>query len=469
MITNTGKQIIAKYLIGQTPSFASHIAVGCGKKPLKNINLGIENIQILGDQMIITTDAEHGLSVGQSVTLSGTWWPVGIVTLDGTREVVDVLSTTILGEVVWNKIVVDAPLGFDSEENEQMVSVARVFVNFDSQQDLDFEMFRVPISSRGYVIEDNVSKIVFTAELPTEERYEMSEIGVYSAGANPSAGIYDSRMLYSFSETENWEYHSTVDPASIPVKNEPLDAGGTTDVINVVNPVFQTTSDNRIFTNSARINRNELGRFLNSTIMIAGDTSKIYVDEDSRLVLDDTTYDSTHIHLDGISTDFNKQSPLDELRLAFSIVNKVGGDESPIPAQMLMILEFTSGHVADSPSAKFEVNIEHSSIQNDIYNFNTNRYFVVKKQLQELIKTQDFSWDGVSLLKIYVCVLDSEGVPSSNYYVALDGLRLENKGSINPLYGLTGYSVIANQTERTIVKEQNTTNYVEFRTNIGIS
>jgi hypothetical protein len=65
--------------------------------------------------------------------------------------------------------------------------------------------------------------------------------------------------------------------------------------------------------------------------------------------------------------------------------------------------------------------------------------------------------------------LDSEGDPSPNHYIALDGLRLENKGSINPLYGLTGYSVIANQTERTIIKEQNTTNYIEFRTNIGIS
>jgi hypothetical protein len=37
MITNTGKNIIAKYLLGQAPAFASYIAVGCGPKPLSDL------------------------------------------------------------------------------------------------------------------------------------------------------------------------------------------------------------------------------------------------------------------------------------------------------------------------------------------------------------------------------------------------------------------------------------------------
>ena len=36
MITNNGKEIIAKYLLGQAPSFASYIAAGCGARPLAN-------------------------------------------------------------------------------------------------------------------------------------------------------------------------------------------------------------------------------------------------------------------------------------------------------------------------------------------------------------------------------------------------------------------------------------------------
>lgn len=43
MITNTGKKILAKYLIGQTPSYASHIAVGCGAKPLEPFEIGLED------------------------------------------------------------------------------------------------------------------------------------------------------------------------------------------------------------------------------------------------------------------------------------------------------------------------------------------------------------------------------------------------------------------------------------------
>ena len=34
MITNTGKTIISKYMLGQIPAYASFLAVGCGKKPL---------------------------------------------------------------------------------------------------------------------------------------------------------------------------------------------------------------------------------------------------------------------------------------------------------------------------------------------------------------------------------------------------------------------------------------------------
>ena len=34
MITNTGKSIIGKYLLGQAPAYASYIAIGCGAQPL---------------------------------------------------------------------------------------------------------------------------------------------------------------------------------------------------------------------------------------------------------------------------------------------------------------------------------------------------------------------------------------------------------------------------------------------------
>jgi hypothetical protein len=60
-------------------------------------------------------------------------------------------------------------------------------------------------------------------------------------------------------------------------------------------------------------------------------------------------------------------------------------------------------------------------------------------------------------------------VPSEDYYIALDALRLENIATTNPLYGLTGYSVVKNTDAETIIKSPNTSNYIEFRFSVGVT
>ena len=112
-------------------------------------------------------------------------------------------------------------------------------------------------------------------------------------------------------------------------------------------------------------------------------------------------------------------------------------------------------------------------LKNAIADFQTNRYFVVSKQLQDLYTTSGFTWDLVTIVKIYACVITDESgefdVPSNNYYIALDAMRLENIATTNPLYGLTGYSVIKNDNAETIIKSPNTSNYVEFRFSVGVT
>ena len=109
MITNTGKGILAKYLIGQISSYASYIAVGVGPEPF---------------------------SEGDSLP------------------------------------------------------------SFENKKNLEFEVFRVPIVSRGYVYDENgIANVVFAAELPTDQRYEITEIGIYPGSSNPAAGVLDSKML----------------------------------------------------------------------------------------------------------------------------------------------------------------------------------------------------------------------------------------------------------------------------------
>ena len=388
MITNTGKSIIGKYLLGQAPAYASFIAVGCGPTPLQ------------------TGDVSN---------------------------------------------------------------------DFATKENLDFEMFRVPISSRGFVNENGTNKIVLTAELPTEERYEISEIGLYSAGSNPSAGSYDSKTVFSFTTGEAWQYQTTSSSSLIPTQTESLDSPQDDNIISVASPVFQTNADNPIFYEASRASRYERCRFLNNTIIIQGNEANLTISEDSGPTLDHFVVEegSNYIKLTGANVDFTKNSLNDELRLAFSLINK-NGESLSIPDTIRILLDFSS--TDGSEFARFESEINQGSsgnLENSIADFETNRYFVVSKKINELYTSANFTWDVVTTVKIYVCVLVEESgpnlVPSEDYYIGLDALRLENISTVNPLYGLTGYTIIKNDNVETIIKSPNTQNYIEFRFSIGVT
>jgi hypothetical protein len=396
-------------------------------------------------------------------------------------------------------------------------------------------MFRVPVSSRGIVNEDGISKIVLTAELPTEERYEISEIGIFSAGINSAAGSYDSKTILAFSETENWQHHTSTTTTSIglPIV-EALDSPLNNNIIATTNPVFQTNADNSIFYKESRANIYERSRFLNNMVMIRGDdanltksvsitgasgngtrieytTSKVH-----NLKIGDTvtvtginpvnynitgtvstiptttkftllsnqigTYvsggsttvthfyietGSNHIHLTGTQVDFTKNSPTDEIKLAFSIINKDGTSGSS-PDRVRVLVEFSSSDATDSgENARFEVDMINGTSAGQ-YDLDSNRYHVITKQLQDLYTTPGFNWSAVTIVKVYASTFVSN-VISDDYYVAFDAMRLENVSTVNALYGLTGYSVIKNADQVTIVKSPNTANYVEFRFAIGVS
>ncbi|OBQ45617.1 MAG: hypothetical protein AN484_01225 [Aphanizomenon flos-aquae WA102] len=377
MITSDGQKILAKYLVGQAPAYASYIAIGCGAKPVASDHV------------------------------------------------------------------------FSTEENNSI----------KNKTNLDFEMFRVPITSRGYVNENNINKIVFTAELPTSERYEITEVGLWSAGSNPTAGSNDSRTIFSFSDAENWQYHGEGQPASIPSYEEELHSGN--NVISKTEIAFQTNADNPIFTTEKREARGERCRFLNNMVAIRGDMSTINVLSSGKLEINPV---SKHIHLTGASLDFDKASPKDDLRLAFSLINKDGQSDLQ-PDEIRVMIEFAQGDEHNvGQYARFETVIKNSDADVD---FATGRYFVSVKKFEELTKSTGFTWNVVDVVRFYVSVIKNS-VVSNDYYVCLDALRLENTTSSNPLYGLTGYSVIKNTNSKPILKAPNSTNHIEFRFGLDV-
>ena len=383
MITNIGKNLLAKYLVGQTQSYASHIAVGCGPNPVAS---------------------------------------------DGGN-----------------------------------------FGDYALKKSLDFEMFRVPIISRGFVNEDGIDKVVLTAQLPTEERYEITEVGIFSAASNPVAGSFDSRNIYSFAETDSWLYQPFNSPAiEIDSVYSPLDGQSENGIINQTLNVFQTNADNRVFTQQNRVARNERCRFLNNIIAIVGNDSTLTRNLSGKL---DIGTGSKYIRLNETTVDFTKNSPLDELRFAFSVVNKVANSNT-VPDNVKILLEFShTGLNSSQEYARFEVDIDHVGYTEgtalETINFASNRYVVATKALKDLNKTDNFDWREVAVAKIYACVTENN-LPSDQFYVCLDGLRLENITSTNSLYGLTGYSVIKTVGAKPIIKSANTTNYIEFRFALGV-
>jgi hypothetical protein len=155
--------------------------------------------------------------------------------------------------------------------------------------------------------------------------------------------------------------------------------------------------------------------------------------------------------------------------LAFSLVNK-DGDSLAIPDTVRILVDFAETDTLGGEFARFEAEINHGTSGNPelVQDFETNRYFVVTKQLQELYTSANFTWNAVTVVKIYACVIDG-GSPSEDYYIALDAIRLENVATVNPLYGMTGYSIIKTDGAETIIKSPNTSNYIEFRFSIGVT
>ena len=369
MITNDGKNIIAKYLIGQASAYASHIAIGCGPTPL-----------------------------GSSANLA---------------------------------------------DNA---------VEYAAKKRLDFEMLRVPITSRGYVSENGVSKIVFTAELPTEERYEITEVGVFSAGANTTAGAYDSKILYTFSE--NWEYSGA--SSTIPYIPEPLDGDDGDNIISTTSKVFRTNADNKVFSTNPRVLRNERCRYLNSFIALRGDSSEISTAA-SKWVPSNT---SNYIKLSNTSLNLDNYAQSDLIKVAYSVINKNGEDVDDHPTSVKIIVEFlcTTG-INAGKSAQVQIS--------DSVSFSGSRYRVFTGSIDTAIRSSGWSWSMADTVRVYASVLKNTST-SANHYVCFDGIRIENTSTVNPIYGMTGYSVIKNTGSLPIIKSPNTTNYIEFRFGLGI-
>jgi hypothetical protein len=466
MITNTGKNIIAKYLVGQTPIYASYMSMGCGSTPLLSTTSqpNYSDQASMDFEMFRVPITSRGY-VKESVTadITDASYSSGTITYIANNSFIPGDRITISGITPTTYNLVD-----------QIVQTAT-----NTQFTIEYTGSFASYSSGGLAIATR-SRIVLTAELPTEQRYQISEIGIYSAKSNPSAINRDSRMLYSFVENENWEYHNSSTSGSLGnTITVPLYGGSNDGIIKPTDPLvdatystaFRASTDNAIFNSISRIEKYENCRFLNGIVMLAGNLSTLEevggkVDVKDR----STAYatNGTHIHLQGTNLNLSRQSSEDELRLAFSVVNKSASETTLHPSRVLIMVEFSSqDSAAPTNYAKFEIDSDTISG----FSPATNRYYIATKKISELTKGPDFTWNSVSIVKIYASVfklVDGVDTLTDDFYVALDAMRLENVTTQNPLYGLVGYAVARTSDAQPILKSSNTSNSVEFRYGLDV-
>ena len=103
-----------------------------------------------------------------------------------------------------------------------------------------------------------------------------------------------------------------------------------------------------------------------------------------------------------------------------------------------------------------------------LFRSSTSRYHVVDIPISDLITSTGFSAPTIRVCRIFTQITSAGMSPSTDHYLAFDAFRIENVTTTNPLYKLSGYSVVRTDTGDPIIKNQNTNNYIDFRFNLGI-
>ena len=332
---------------------------------------------------------------------------------------------------------------------------------------LEFEVARVPILSKGLLKENGQEKIVFKAELPIEQRYEITEIGIYPAEKNTVAGNFDSRIISTFSNSESWSYSNNLNNSGtvlyigpVPIDNINV---GDIDVSNASWDDFVFINSNSpIFQYSDRIDRGEPPRYLNRSMIVSGSTSIVNgAMPPSSASIDVSSASSYYIENNSISLNLGNNLPSDQIKLAFSVVS-TDLTAPQAPDNVKIRIEFLNNSEANPPKAYAEISLQDTDID-------SMRYQVATKSISDFITTENFSWAAINNVRIYTCIHNDSNVETGEHFVIYDGLRFENISTLNPLYSLVAAEYIKTLDESPILKKENSTSYVEYRFGVGVS
>ena len=463
MITSTGRDIISKYLIGQTSSYASHIAIGCGPKP--TLTLGNYNAKTSLDFEMDRFEIKSFSQIVDPVVISGTQ-----IQATGSEFIFSINGTNPFN--IGQTIQVSNAAAFSGGGNANGVfNITSVSGSKITVADTSGIVSPQTITD-AHTITGYAKKIVVTADLPINERYEITELGLYSIGSDPTLTTSASRIVANFTQDEVWQYVryiSSTDSAyvDVPYYSSITDATNAITVSNFTTTakVFQTNSDNPFFIQNSRVTSNQRSRFLRDCTIIYGGLSKF-----SAALTPASTSD--YISISNFNLDLSKNSALDELRIAFSLIENVAmGAVTTVAKSLNIMLQFVAENGSDNAKYHFR-DSNATSLTSGTGPYTSSRYRTLSLALNAATytsRTTNFDWKNVRSLRIYASTetaADYSGTVASQWAIVLDAIRFENKSSNNPKYGLVAYTVV-NSNGVPVVKDTSTNSLVEFRFVLG--
>ena len=462
MITSKGNQIITKYLLGESPEYAAYISVGIGGKPLSTGE--VDNSPITKKSMDFEAFRIPVLSrglVNDNIVLDIDSWSVS-------DNVVTIETPSLHGTKVGDEIFVEFSSPSNSSKEGSFIVASTTSNTITYEQTISAAGWYPSASaSDTATVSYNRERVVFKAELPTDQRYEMSEIALYPAANNSLALNYDSRVVSGFLTTEGWTYHD-VSPSLIESDNtipftttSIASAAGVVSSATFIDPATSLSacamfvnSDNEAFTFFERKERYENPRFYNRCLIIPGDMTN-FLNDDMELI-----GRQKYIFTNSLKLNLSQNSPNDYIKFAFSVISQ---ELSPLsnPSKVRLRIEFL-----DSLSAQKAITTSLLTSSD----FSNGRYIVLSKQKKDFDLGNNFSWSRVDGIVIYAETLDGSG----NYdgsYLAFDGIRIDNENTENPLYGMVAYSKLRNNFDdgQTILKVENSQGYIEYRLGVNIA
>jgi len=468
MITNKGNNIITKYLLGQSPEYAAYISVGVGATPLDlnqtdqsstlkrsmdfeafripvisrglvsdNITIDIDSWAHSNGLVTVNLSGPHGMKLGDSVNINFNL----STSSNNSREGIYVVENTTSNEITYSQSFPSA-----SATPANWTASASIYDTATASYDRE--------------------RIVFKAQLPSDQRYQMTEIALYPSSNNSLALNYDSKILSGFLTTEGWTYKNVSeslvesDNAISLVTNTIADTFGNVSSATFLDPITGSAahalfinSNNEAFTFYERKSRYENSRLYDRCLIVPGNMTTFANDS---MELSGV---QKHVFTTSLRLNASKNSPEDYIKFALSVLSKDIDAVSPPTKTRLRFdfLDSVSGDVATATELLSSGDISAS------------RYTVISKQIKDFNTGEDFSWARVDGLKIYAQTLNSSSTYDGSY-VAFDGIRLDNENTENPLYAMVAYSRLKNSynAAQPIEKTENSQGYIEYRFGVNI-